>query len=74
MVVNMKGNNCATFQSFSLMKSNVETIVPLPTSIAPVSPDAPGTTAPLYDILGRRVWTPVRGGVYIRGGQKIVVK
>lgn len=74
MVVNMNGKNCATFQSFSLMKSNVETIVPLPTSIAPVSPDAPGTTAPLYDILGRRVWTPVRGGVYIRGGQKIVVK
>ena len=28
--------------------------------------------APIYDLSGRRVWTPVKGGLYIQNGKKLV--
>ena len=28
--------------------------------------------APIYDLSGRRVWAPVKGGLYIRNGKKII--
>lgn len=36
--------------------------------------DEAGMNAPVYDLSGRRVATPVKGGIYIRGGKKVFVK
>ena len=36
--------------------------------------DANGGNAPLYDLSGRRIAQPQRGGIYIRSGKKIFVK
>ena len=30
--------------------------------------------APIYDLSGRRVWAPVKGGLYIQNGKKVIVK
>ncbi len=35
---------------------------------------AAATDAPLYDLSGRRVQSAVRGGVYVRGGRKLIVR
>lgn len=31
-----------------------------------------GNNAPIYDLSGRRVWAPVKGGLYIQNGKKLV--
>ena len=36
--------------------------------------EAPATAAPLYNIGGQRVGTPVRGGVYIQNGKKYIAR
>ena len=36
--------------------------------------EAPATTAPLYNIGGQRVYTPVHGGVYIQNGKKYIAR
>ncbi len=51
-------------------ESNTETI--LPTAIGRITLTKEEGSSLLYDLQGRRVLQPERGGVYIRGGQKIV--
>lgn len=43
------------------------------TGIAPVVPAA-DTAAPVYDLSGRRVTAPVKGGVYIKAGKKFIMR
>lgn len=36
--------------------------------------ETPNAASSLYDLSGRRVNTPVKGGIYIRGGKKVIFK
>lgn len=42
------------------------------TGIAPVVPAA--ANAPIYDLSGRRVTAPVKGGIYIKAGKKFIMR
>ena len=44
------------------------------TGIGTVAAATDGAAAPLYDLSGRRVTRPAKGGVYIREGKKIIVR
>lgn len=74
LVCNMSGQTCMTISSFGLQSTTYEHLVndltgieDIPVSVTPVS-------KAIYDLSGRRVLRPVRGGVYIIGGQKVVLK
>ena len=74
MVVNMGGMSCTSFSAFSLTKYPFERIEPLPEGIGTVVLPATKQGGAIYDLSGRRVTRPERGGVYIIGGQKVVLK
>ena len=74
MVVNMGGMSCTSFSAFSLTKYPFERIEPLPEGIGTVVLPATKQSGAIYDLSGRRVTRPERGGVYIIGGQKVVLK
>ncbi len=44
------------------------------TGIASATAAEDPAKAPVYDLSGRRVANPVKGGVYIQGGRKVIVK
>lgn len=44
------------------------------TGLAPVATPDTDADAPVYDLSGRRVVNPAKGGLYIRGGKKFIVK
>ena len=74
MVVNMNGQNCATFSAFNLVKYPLEQIEALPEGIEDITLTQEKRDGTIYDLYGRRVIRPERGGVYIIGGQKVMVK
>lgn len=71
---NLSGQQCMTVESFSLSSYPCSTIVNDPSGIADVIQQNGKRNNTIYDIYGRRVLKPVKGGVYIIGGQKVVLK
>lgn len=71
LVVNMSGSSIAMIKEFSLVRSELGTLV----GLSGVEVDAKnlGSEA-IYDLSGRRVFQPQSGQVYIQGGQRILVK
>ena len=47
---------------------------PLPTGVRSALSGVQPLALPLYDLSGRRVSRAVKGGVYIQGGRKVVMK
>ena len=45
-----------------------------PESVLAGGAEAPATNEPMYDLQGRRVVSPVKGGIYVRNGRKVFVK
>lgn len=42
------------------------------TGVNSIQLDTPSADAPIYDLSGRRVKTPQRGGLYIQNGKKVI--
>lgn len=75
LVVNMNDKICMAFERFRLIRSNRVVIeadnVVSGLEGAPVVTDRSGAT---YDLSGRRVENPVKGGIYIVNGKKKIVR
>lgn len=77
LLVNMNGMLCMNINHFSLMRDNVEYIEADGglTSIdeLPYAPEQQGDGA-VYDLQGRKVSFPLKSGIYIINGKKVLVK
>lgn len=77
LLVNMNGMLCMNIESFSLVCDNTEYIIADGgvTSIDEL-PDIPnrGQDDSIYDLQGRRVMTPLKSGIYIMNGKKVLVR
>lgn len=71
---NLSGKNCMTVKSFSLMNYPCETIENDPAGISDAVLQQSKRGNAIYDLYGRRVLKPEKGGVYIIGGQKVILK
>ena len=72
LLVNMGKDATLTLKEFKLIRyTNVD--VKVPEGIADVTVDGVKTHT-IYDIWGRRVLNPVKGGLYVIDGQKVFVK
>ena len=77
LLVNMSGEICMTIESFSLMREDVEYIEADGgnTSVEPIIETVEREyDNAIYDLQGRKVTEPTKGGIYIRNGKKIYIK
>ena len=76
VVSTVEGSNWMTNTSNYVQTSEKKSVVWQFTKVGTSTDIAPITTAPdteLYDFMGRRVTTPT-SGIYIRGGQKVIIR
>ena len=77
LLVNMNDKLCMTIESFTLEVDNTEYLEANgeTTSIECITEveNSTGDDA-VYDLMGRRVLNPTKGGIYIKNGKKILVK
>lgn len=73
IVANLSGNQLMSFTKFSLTKLGC---TDLSTRQNGISDTLHATSEPsnIYDLSGRRVATPAKGGVYIVNGKKLIIK
>lgn len=75
-----EGVKMIAFKAFFVDSAAAPTAQSLPfsfgalTAIAAPAFQSLGTTAPIYDLSGRRVAQPVKGGLYLQAGKKIVAQ
>ena len=63
-----------SLESFNLKKLSYQPIVNDPSGVDGIVTESKPHDNKIYDLFGRRVLTPQKGGVYIIGGQKVVIK
>lgn len=77
LLVNMNGRLCMNISSFMLERDNTEYIIADggTTSVdeLPFVPEREQDSS-IYDLQGRKVITPLKSGIYIMGGKKVMVK
>lgn len=77
LVVNMSGMLCMNISSFMLERDNTEYIIADggTTSVdeLPFVPEREQDNS-IYDLQGRKVTTPLKSGIYIMSGKKVMVK
>ncbi|MBR1946503.1 MAG: DUF5013 domain-containing protein, partial [Bacteroidaceae bacterium] len=77
LLVNMNGMLCMNISSFMLERDNTEYIIADggTTSVdeLPFVPEREQDNS-IYDLQGRKVITPLKSGIYIMGGKKVMVK
>ena len=77
LLVNMNDKLCMTIESFTLEVDNTEYIEANgeTTSVECITDTQynPSDNA-IYDLMGRRVLNPTKGGIYIKNGRKILIK
>ena len=73
LLVNMSGSAVLTFSEFTLMKYPMVELQ-MPEGIDSVLAPGAAKQHAVYDLWGRRVVNPVKGGIYVVDGQKVVVK
>lgn len=74
LLANQSGKNCMSLESFNLKKLSYQPIVNDPSGVDGIVTESKPRDNKIYDLFGRRVLTPQKGGVYIIGGQKVVIK
>ena len=74
LLANQSGKNCMSLESFNLKKLSYQPIVNDPSGVDGIVTESKPRDNKIYDLFGRRVLTPQKGGVYIIGGQKAVIK
>ena len=76
VVSTVEGTNWITNTSYYVQTSDKKSVLWKFTKVGRTTGIAPVTTEPdaeLYDLMGRRVTTPT-SGIYIRGGQKVIIR
>lgn len=77
LLVNMNGRLCMNISSFMLERDNTEYIIADggTTSVdeLPFVPEREQDSS-IYDLQGRKVTSPLKSGIYIMGGKKVMVK
>ena len=77
LLVNMNDKLCMTIESFTLEVDNTEYLEANgeTTSVECITEVGNGINDnAIYDLMGRRVLNPTKGGIYIKNGKKIFVK
>ena len=73
LLVNMGASSALCFNSFEVTRyTYVEPVIPDGIDEAVTTIENHGSA--IYDLSGRRVTNPVKGGVYVIGGKKVIVK
>ncbi|MBQ8336047.1 MAG: DUF5013 domain-containing protein [Bacteroidaceae bacterium] len=74
LLVNLSGEQCMAIERFILEQDNLELIGESTSAECVVENGEERKDNTLYDLQGRKVLTPKKGGIYIRGGKKMLAK